>query len=247
MIKIKSKEEILIMKEGGAILARILNQLVAAVKPGINTLDLEHLARNLINKSGTRSSFLGYGNYPAVLCTSINEEIVHGVPSERKLTDGDVLKIDVGLVYKDFHTDMATTIIVGNRIDRVKQQLLNVTRDALNVGISKAKVGNTIGDIGAAVQKYVENKGLNVVRDLVGHGIGKDLHEEPQVPNYGEPGTGPELVEGMVVAIEPMVVTGSWKIKEEGFVFSTKDKSLAAHFEHTVAVTDSGPSVLTAN
>lgn len=234
------------MKEGGRILASILKDLTKAVKPGIITQDLDKLARELVFKFGARSSFLNYNGYPSVLCTSVNDEIVHGVPSDRKLMKGDLLKLDMGVLYKGFHTDSAVTVVVGKG-DEAKNKLLNVTKEALNIGISKAKIGNTLGDIGSAIQVHVESRGLNVVRDLVGHGIGRELHELPQVPNYGKSGEGEKLREGMVIAIEPMVVTGNWKIKEGpgGFVFSTQDNGLAAHFEHTVAITDKGPIILT--
>ncbi len=245
MINIKTKQEIEIMREGGKILADILRKLVGAAKPGIETNNLEILARELIEERGIKASFLGYGGFPAVLCTSINDEIVHGVPSNRKLVDGDVLKLDIGIQHKGFHTDTATTVIVGDAKDVQKQKLLNTTRECLSIGIAKAQIGNTIGDIGHAIQKFAESNGYNVIRDLIGHGIGRELHEMPEVPNFGDKGTGPELVEGMVIAIEPMLVTGDWRIKEKGHVFITKDRCLAAHFEHTVAITKSGPDVLT--
>lgn len=249
MINIKTKQEIEIMHEGGKILAEILRKLADAVKPGMETMELENLARELIKQNGVKPSFLGYGDFPATLCVSINEEIVHGVPSSRKLVEGDVLKLDIGIKYKGFHTDTATTVVVGDPPaggkDAQKQKLLNTTREALTVGIAKVKVGNTIGDIGHAIQKFAESNGFNVIRDLVGHGIGRELHEAPEVPNFGELGTGLKLVEGMVIAIEPMLVTGDWKVKEKGFVFMTKDKGLAAHFEHTVAITENGPDILT--
>lgn len=253
MINIKTKQEIEIMREGGKILAEILRKLVAAVKPGMETMELENLARELIGQNAAKPSFLGYGGFPATLCVSINEEIVHGVPSSRKLVEGDVLKLDIGIKFKGFHTDTATTVVVasgesvesGDSKDVQKQKLLNTTREALAIGIAKAKIGNTISDIGHAIQKFAESNGYNVTRDLIGHGIGRELHEEPEVPNFGEPGTGPKLIEGMVIAIEPMLVTGDWKVKEKGFVFVTKDKGLAAHFEHTVVITENGPDVLT--
>jgi len=234
------------MVEGGKILAEILRKLAETVKPGITTNDLEKLARELVLSHGVKSSFLGYDGYPAVLCTSINDEIVHGVPSDRVLKDGDVLKLDMGVLHRGFHTDSAVTVLVGGTDDQ-KNKLINVTKEALRIGISKAKVGNTLGDIGSVIQEFVEKNGFNVVRDLVGHGIGRELHEEPQILNYGEKGTGPELIKGMVIAIEPMVVTGDWKIKnsKDGFAFVTRDGSLAAHFEHTVAITEQKPIILT--
>jgi len=251
-VKVKTKEEIEIMSAGGKMLASILKDLSKAVKPGITTQDLEKLARELVFKFGARSPFLNYDGYPAVLCTSINSEIVHGVPSDRTLEKGDLLKLDMGVLYKGFNTDSAVTVLVGGglSLDKkilIKRKLIKVTRESLEIGIKEAKVGKTLGDIGAAIQKYVEKSGFNVVRDLVGHGIGRELHEEPQVPNYGNSGEGEKLKPGMVIAIEPMVVTGDWKIKEgpDGFVFQTKDGGLAAHFEHTIAITEKEPLVLT--
>lgn len=246
MIKKKTPQEIEIMKEGGKILAEILRKLSEAVKPGITTNELEELAQELVSSYGVKSSFLGYDGYPAALCTSVNDEIVHGVPSDRVLKDGDVLKLDMGVLRRGFHTDSAVTVIIG-KDNAEKEKLINVTKESLSIGISKAKIGNTLGDIGSAIQEYVEQNGFNVVRDLVGHGIGKELHEPPQVLNYGESGEGEELKLGMVIAIEPMVVTGDWKIKnsKDGFGFVTKDGGLAAHFEHTVAITEKGPIILT--
>jgi|SRR3989338_9708357 len=251
-IKIKTEEEIGIIKEGGAILAKILKELSNAVRPGITTKDLDKLARELVFKFGAKSSFFNYDGYPAYLCASINDEIVHGVPSDRKLEKGDLLKLDMGVLWKGFNTDSAVTVIVDSKLafDKkalLKRKLINVTRESLEIGIKMATVGNTLGDIGSAIQKYVEKNGFGVVRDLVGHGVGRELHEDPQVPNYGKAGQGMKLVSGMVIAIEPMVVTGDWAIKDgdDGFTFKTKDGGLAAHFEHTVAVTEKGPIVLT--
>src|SRR3990167_3019723 len=247
MINLKTQKEIQIMREGGKILAEILKKLEKAVKPGITTNDLEKLADELILSYGVESSFLGFDGYPNILCTSLNDEVVHGVPSGRVLKEGDLLKIDMGVLQRGFHTDSATTVLVGNKEDSVKRNLIQTTKEALEIGISKAKVGNTLGDIGVAIQKHVEDKGFNVIRDLVGHGIGRELHEPPQVLNYGKAGTGEKLVSGMVIAIEPMVVTGKWGIKngKDGYAFVTKDGGLAAHFEHTIAITEKGPEILT--
>lgn len=247
MINLKIDEEIEIMREGGKILGEIIKKLSEAVKPGITTNDLEELARELVLSYGVKSSFLGFDGYPNMLCTSVNDEIVHGIPSERVLEEGDLLKIDMGVLHKGFHIDSAITVVVGGRGDNIKNKLIQTTREALEIGISKAKMGNTLGDIGSAIQKHVEDGGFNVVRDLVGHGIGRELHEPPQVLNYGKAGEGEKLVSGMVIAIEPMVVTGKWGIKDgkDGFAHVTKDGGLAAHFEHTIAITDNGPLVLT--
>jgi methionyl aminopeptidase len=235
------------MKEGGEILAKILKSLSQEVKAGMTTFDLEKMTRELVLSYGVEPSFLGYDGFPAVLCTSINDEIVHGVPSEdRVLKNGDVLKLDMGVCLNGLHTDSAVTVIVGEG-DEEKKRLLRITREALEIGIAQARVGNTTGDIGAAIQEYVQKNGLEVIRDLVGHGIGENLHEWPQVPNFGKRGEGDELKPGMVIAIEPMVVTGKKRTKmgKDGFVFVTADKGLAAHFEHTVAITEKGPYVLT--
>lgn len=254
--KIKTEKEIEIMKEGGEILAKILKELSVKVRPGITTKDLDKLANELVFKFGAKPAFLGYHGYPATLCTSINEGIVHGLPLDRKLEEGDLLKLDMGVLYKEFYTDSAVTVLVSDlsKLSHIlkkdysrKLRLISVTRKSLEIGIAQARIGNTIGDIGSAIQKYVERERLGVVRDLVGHGIGKELHEEPQVPNYGKAGSGEKLVAGMVIAIEPMVVTGDWATKEgaDGFVFETKDGGMAAHFEHTIAITENGPLILT--
>ena len=275
MINLKTQKEIEVMKEGGKILAKILKELTKAVKPGITTQDLEKLARELVFKFRAKSAFLNYNGYPAALCTSLNDEIVHGVPSNRKLVKGDLLKLDTGALCKGFYTDSAVTVLVGgvplevasprssgpaplararlltgwpfDKQTLLKKKLVKITRESLEIGIKEARLGKTIGDIGSVIQKYVEKHGFNIVRDLVGHGIGRELHEEPQVPNYGKSGEGIHLKPGMVIAIEPMVVTGDWKIKDgpDGFVFNTKDGGLAAHFEHTIAITEKGPLVLT--
>lgn len=257
MIHIKTEEEIKIMKEGGKILAEILEKVRREAKPGITTEDLDKLAYELIlfyaknfPKAGIKPAFLGYqpyGNddaYPASLCTSVNEEVVHCVPSDRMLKEGDILSLDFGIVYKDFNVDMAVTVNVG-KISQQAKELIGITRKALEKGINQVKPQNTLGDIGYAIQKFVESKGLNVVRDLVGHGIGKELHEEPQVPNYGQRFSGVVLEPGMVIAIEPMVTNGSYEVIQDGFSWKTKDGSLSVHFEHTVAVTKNGNVVLT--
>lgn len=250
MIKTKTLEEIAIMHEGGKILHKILATLMNEVRGGMTTEDIDQRARQLIEGNGVKPSFLGYNNYPAVICTSVNHELVHSVPSNRKLKDGDLLKLDFGVIYKGFHTDSAVTVLIDGQEGKKEEKLklIKITREALSRGIKKAKIGNRVGDIGFEVQKFVEHNGFNVARELVGHGIGRSLHEEPYVPNYGNKGTGPELVEGMVIAIEPIVMMGNWKTieSEDGHGFETKDQSLAAHFEHTIAVTKNGPVILTA-
>ncbi len=246
MINIKTPEEIKIMAEGGKRLAEIMKELEKMVKPGITTEELDRAAEALILKSGDKPSFKGYQGFPATLCTSINEEIVHVIPSERKLKEGDIISLDIGMEYKEFHSDMAVTLPVG-KVSPEAQRLIRVTKKALKRGIKKAKVGNTFGDIGNTIQRYVEDQGYNVVRELCGHGIGKEIHEEPKILNYGKRRTGPEIKEGMVFCIEPMITIGHWKLKKtkDGQGYETEDGSLSCHFEHTLAVTKDGVKILT--
>jgi methionyl aminopeptidase len=204
MILIKTPGEIEIMAEGGRILAKILKELEKAVRPGITTKTLDRLAESLIFKSGGKCSFKGYESYPSCLCTSINQEIVHALPSGRILKEGDIISLDLGILFKGFHTDMAVTVPVG-KVDYETQRLIRVTKKALKRGIKKVRQGNTFGDIGNTIQRYVESQGFSIVRDLCGHGIGKDIHEEPQILNYGKRRSGPELVKGMTFCLEPMV------------------------------------------
>lgn len=246
MITIKTEEEIKIMIEGGKILAKIIKELKEIIKPGITTKELDRVAETLVLKSGGKCSFKGYDNFPACLCTSINEEIVHGVPSNRILKNGDIVSIDLGVFYKGFHTDMAITVPVGEVSPEILR-LIKVTKKALKRGIKKIKLGNTFGDIGNTIQRYIESQGFAVIRDLCGHGIGKQVHEDPKILNYGKRHTGPEIKEGMVFCLEPMVVMGDWKLKKssDGFAYQTKDNSLSCHFEHTIAVTKKGVKILT--
>jgi len=254
MITIKTKEEIEIMAEGGEILAKIMAEIGKKVQPGIKTRELDRLAESLIScppkpwakADKIKCSFKGYEGYPFCLCTSINEEIVHALPSDRALKEGEIISLDLGILYKGFHTDMAVTVPVG-RIDPEILRLIRVTKKSLKRGIKKVRPGNTFSDIGNTIQRYVEGQGFNVVRDLCGHGIGREIHEEPQILNYGKRRSGPEIKEGMVLCIEPMVTVGDWKIKKtaDGYGFKTEDGSLSAHFEHTIAVTKNGCQVLT--
>ena len=246
MITIKSKEEIEIMRGGGEILAKIMKELGKKVQPGITTKKLDRLAESLILKSGGKCSFKGYEGYPFCLCTSINKEIVHALPSDKALKEGEIISLDLGILYNGFHTDMAVTFPVG-KVDPETQRLIRVTKKSLKRGIKKVHPGNTFGDIGNTIQRYVEGQGFNVVRDLCGHGIGREIHEEPQILNYGKRHTGPEIKEGMTFCIEPMVTAGNWRIKKtkDGFGYQTEDGSLSAHFEHTMAVTKDGCQVLT--
>ena len=246
MVTIKTPEEIGIMAEGGKILAGVMRELENKVKPGITTKELDELAEELIFKSGGKCSFKGYQGFPCCLCTSVNEEIVHAVPSKRILKEGDILSLDLGLEHKGFHADMARTLPVG-RAGKEVSELIKVTKEALKIGIGEVKPGNTFGDIGNAIQKYVESKGLGIVRELCGHGIGREIHEDPQILNYGKKGTGPKVRSGMVLCLEPMVTVGDWDIARsgDGSGFKTKDGSLSCHFEDMIAVTKNGAKVLT--
>ncbi len=246
MISLKTPQEISIMREGGRKLAEVMAQLISRVKPGVATQELDREARALIADSGAAIAFLRYDGFPGAICTSVNEEVVHSVPSPRVLKEGDIVTLDIGLIWQGWFLDMARTVPVG-KIDEKKEHLLRVTKEALDIGILQAKVGNRVGDIGHAVQQFVEGNGYNVVRELCGHGIGKNLHEDPKVLNYGEKDTGAILKEGMVICIEPMVTVGHWKLKrsKDGHGFETKDGSLSCHFEDTIAITSAGPQVLT--
>jgi len=246
MITIKTQEEIQIIKEGGKILAYALNEVGKMVKPGITTLELDRAAEALIVSKGGKPGFKGHEGFPYSLCASVNENIVHGFPSSYVLKNGDVLKLDLGVLYKGFNTDMALTVAVGD-VSFEAKRLINVTKKSLRLAIKKAKIGNTIGDIGNTIQRFVEDQGFGVVRDLCGHGIGRELHEDPKIPNFGKRGAGEKLVEGMVICIEPMVTMGDYNIvpSEDGYGYATKDRSFSAHFEHTIAITKSGPQILT--
>lgn len=246
MIPLRSEEEIRILSEANRIVARVLKSLKKVIKPGVSTKELELLAESLVKKEGATPAFKGYMGYPASICTSINEEVVHGIPSgERILKNGDIIGIDLGVKFKDYYGDATVTCPVGKISDEAKR-LLEVTEKALYKGIEKGKEGNHLFDISWAIQSFVEKNGYNVVRDFVGHGIGKSLHEEPQIPNFGKPHTGPVLREGMVLAIEPMVNQGTWEIKvlDDGWTTVTLDGALSCHFEHTIAITKNGPIIL---
>lgn len=251
MIAIKTSEEIAIMSEAGQKLAEVLHELEEAAAVGVRTLDLDKLALKLIRECGAEPAFLNYRPagareaYPFTLCASLNDCVVHGRPSNYALKDGDLLKLDLGLKYRGFYVDSAITVGVGD-ISKEARKLSDVTREALKRGVKACKPGKTLGDIGAAIEKYVVSHKFSVVKSLVGHGIGRELHEYPNVPNFGRPRTGEKLEPGMVLAIEPMVAAGSGETKtlsDDSFV--TKDGSLVAHWEHTVAITTSGPRILT--
>ncbi|MCH7765232.1 MAG: type I methionyl aminopeptidase [Acidobacteria bacterium] len=246
MIVCKSAAELEKMRAAGQIGARVLAQVAAHAAPGVSLLELEALAEKEIAAGKGEPAFKGYRGYPCVLCTSVNEEIVHGIPSERKLREGDILSIDVGIKLEGFYVDTATTVLLEPVALEVKT-LVRVTREALDIAVEQARAGNYLNDIGKAVQKHVEGAGFNVVREFVGHGIGTQLHEEPQVPNYATPGRGPKLRPGMVLALEPMVTKGSpaVKMRPDRWTAVVADGGHAAHFEHCVAVTQNGPWVLT--
>lgn len=248
MIQLKSAREIDLMAEGGKILGQTLKTLREHVKAGVSTMDLDKVAEDFIRShDGAKPAFKGLYGFPGSICTSINDEIVHGIPSKKRiLKDGDVISLDVGVGYKGFFTDSAATVAVGS-VDAQTTQLLSVTAESLEAGIAAAVVGNHIGDIGAAVQQVVEAAGFSVVRDLVGHGIGVEFHEEPQVPNYGKPKRREKLVPGLTLAIEPMVNVGgpATRTLSDRWTIVTADGTRSAHFEHTVAITEDGPRVLT--
>lgn len=243
----KSAAELEKMHQAGLVVWEVLNGLRERVRPGVTTLELEEFAASRAAERKVRPAFKGYRGYPCVLCASVNKEVVHGIPSKsRTLQEGDIISLDFGVEYQGYYGDAAVTVPVG-KINPAREKLLRVTRESLDKAIENVRPGNHLGDIGAAVQKWVEKDGFSVVRDFVGHGIGTKMHEEPNVPNYGVPGQGPRLEEGMVFAIEPMVNAGgpSVKVLEDHWTAVTADGSDSAHFEHTVAVTSNGPWVLT--
>ena len=244
----KSVTEIEKMRRSGHIVREVLDYLRGMVAPGVTTMDLERAAEKKIRELGAKPAFKGYYDYPCVLCTSVNEEIVHGIPSEKRaLKSGDIVSIDCGVVLDGFYGDAAITVPVNGGVKPEVQKLLEVTEASLYKGIEQARVGNAVGDVGAAVQEYVESHGFSVVREFVGHGIGTKLHEEPQVPNFGARGHGARLREGMVIAIEPMVNFGKpgARVLDDKWTAVTEDGSCSAHFEHCVAVTKDGPMILT--
>ncbi len=246
-IEMKTQKEIEIMRRAGAIVAGALKLLSRSVAPGMSTKDLDVLAKDFLDKNKATPAFLGYRGFPASLCVSIKSEVVHGIPSpKRKLADGDIVSLDFGCILEGFYADAAVTVPVG-RVSAKALRLINVTKESLAQGIAAMRPGGRMGDIGFAVQTYCESAGFSVVRDFVGHGVGRALHEEPPVPNYGNRATVIRLAPGMVLAIEPMVNVGlpNVEILEDGWTVVTKDGSLSAHFEHTVALTETGPEILT--
>lgn len=246
MITCRSAEEIETLARVNALVAQVLAELMRVVEPGVSTLDLDQLAERRLREAGALPAFKGYHGYPATICASVNEQVVHGIPNARPLTSGDIVSVDMGAKLDGFFGDSAVTVPVGT-ITAQAQRLLDVTSASLDRALSAVKPGNRVQDIGAAVQQHVEAHGFSVVREFVGHGIGTALHEEPQIPNYGTPGRGARLAEGMVLAIEPMVNAGkpAVKVLGDGWTAVTKDGSLSAHFEHTVVVTAAGCRILT--
>lgn len=247
MIIIKSPREIEQLKKSNAIVAEVFEKLKGIIAPGVTTKELDQVAEECILLKGARPAFKGYRGFPATLCISINEEVVHGIPGERRLNEGDIVSLDVGVDFVGYFGDAAITFPVGE-VDPEAKRLLEVTEKALTIGIEKAKIGNRLFDISYAIQGWVESHGFSVVRDFVGHGIGRDLHEEPQIPNFGAPHQGPRLEKGMVFALEPMVNEGTYEVRvlSDGWTVVTADGKRSAHFEHTIAITDDGAEILSA-
>ena len=246
MIIIKSKKEIELMREAGKIVAETHEIIKEAIVPGISTLELDKIAEENIRKYNAVPSFKGYHGYPGSICASINEEVVHGIPGSKIIKEGDIISIDIGACYKGYHADAAKTHAVGI-ISEEDRKLIEVTKESFYEGLKFAKLGCRLSDISHAIQTHVEKNNFSVVRDLVGHGVGKQLHEDPQIPNYGSPGKGPKLKEGMVLAIEPMVNAGKFHVKMlgDGWTIVTIDSKKSAHYEHTIAITEDGPLILT--
>jgi methionyl aminopeptidase len=245
MILLKSPQEIVKMKAANRIVAEVLVEVKERVKPGVETRELDELAEEMCRRHRVEPAFKGYRGYPRSICISVNEEIVHGIPGPRRLKAGDLVSLDFGVKYQGYYGDAALTVAVGEVPDRARE-LMEATEKALYAGIGQARVGQRLSDISYAVQNVVEEAGFGVIREFVGHGIGRSLHEDPQIPNFGPPGRGPLLQAGMTLAIEPMTSMGAWQVRilQDGWTAVTQDGSLAAHYEHTVAVTDNGPMIL---
>jgi methionyl aminopeptidase len=248
MIILKSAEEIERIRRAGRITARTVERLMSSVKPGITTGQLDAMAEKEIRGEGAVPSFKGYRGFPGTICTSVNEQVVHGIPGRRVLKEGDLLSLDVGAIWEGYHADSAVTVFVGGPPSDLAARLVRVTEESLEAGIAQLRVGGRLSDVGHAVQSKAERAGFSVVREYAGHGVGRALHEDPQVSNYGSPGRGPVLKPGLVVAIEPMVNAGGWRTRvlPDRWTVVTADGKLSAHFEHTIAVTEDGPEVLTA-
>ena len=247
MIHLKTQEEIELLRENNLLVSATLAEVAKHIKPGITTLQLDAIAEKFIRSHGAVPGFLGYGGFPNTLCVSVNEQVVHGIPSDYALREGDIVSVDCGTIMKGFYGDSAYTFAVG-RIEPEIQQLLDVTKEALYKGVAQAKAGNRVGDISAAVQEHAEKNGCSVVRELVGHGLGRKMHESPEVPNYGRRGTGPLLKQGMVICIEPMFNLGTEAVKvdrNDNWTVRTRDGAWSAHFEHMILITDNEPEILT--
>lgn len=247
MIYIKSKEEIVLMKKAGQITKATLETVKEAIRPGITTLQLDKIAADFIKKCGATASFYKYGGFPGHICVSVNDEVVHGIPDNRVIMEGDIVSIDCGACYKGYHGDCADTVAVGN-VDSEIKRLIDVTRESFYVGIKNACDKNRVGDISEAIQTFVEKNGFSVVRDLEGHGIGSQLHEGPSVPNFGMKGKGARLVSNMTIAVEPMVNMGTYEVyceEENGWTIKTMDKKYSAHYENTILITKEEPIILT--
>ncbi len=246
MISLKSEKDLQMMREAGKILAKIMQELQKGITAGISTGEINRMAGDLIRREGVKSAFKGYRGFPGEICVSVNEEVVHGIPGERRLVEGDIISLDLGIEYKGYFSDTAITLPIGEVNPRTKK-LIEVTKRSLLKGIRQARINNHLSDISYAIQNYTESQGFSVVRQFVGHGIGINLHEEPEIPNFGPPNQGPRLLSGMVLAIEPMINTGGWECEtmDDGWTVVTKDRLPSAHFEHTVAITPYGPEILT--
>ncbi len=247
MIIIKSKEEIKLMAKAGEVTAMMLEELAPVIQPGMSTRDIDHWCESFILKHGMKPAFKGYGGFPGTACVSVNEEVVHGIPSKKRiLREGDIVSVDLGTIYKDYYSDAARTYPVG-KISEENARLIRVAEESFFEGVKYARSGNRIGDISCAVQQYVEAAGFSVIRDYVGHGVGRDLHEDPPVPNYGKAAHGPKLVPGMVIAIEPMIAVGDYDVEvlSNDWTAVTVDGSFAAHYENTVVITEEEPILLT--
>lgn len=246
MILIKSADELEAMRRAGKVLSNIAEKIRGSIKAGVTTQEIDELAQELILGQSAQPAFKGYHGFPANICASINEEIVHGIPSDRRLKDGDLFKLDIGIKLDGYFSDCAFTVAVG-QVDGRTRHLVEATKKALELGIAQAKASNHLYDISWAIQSYIESQGFTIVRDFVGHGIGRSMHEAPEVPNFGQPHSGPVLKEGMVLAIEPMVNMGTWEVRmrENGWTAVTKDSLNSAHFEHTVLISPLGPEILT--
>ncbi|WP_326908421.1 type I methionyl aminopeptidase [Sedimentibacter sp. MB31-C6] len=246
MIILKTKREIEIMKKAGSLVAQSHELVRRHIKPGVTTMELDQLVENFLRSKNAIPTFKGYGGFPFSICASVNEEVVHGFPSDRKLVEGDIISIDIGATFEGYVGDSAKTFFVGN-VDDEKRQLVEVTRQCFYEGIKFAKKSFRLSDISHAIQEYAESAGFSVVRDYVGHGVGKEMHESPQIPNFGKPGKGPRLQEGMVLAIEPMINAGTYNVKviDNNWTVVTVDGRPSAHYEHTIAITDGEPELLT--